>query len=115
MFNVSCIHPPKNATRVNSSIELAQVMKSLESIDDFSYIGLVFLLFPMQNGDGYAFFSSTIFAANACFLIEKCRLCMSFDACESSNLIHSVPFPRLGISGALLVVMSYLVDYKLFR
>ena len=38
MFNVSCIHPPKNATRVNSSIELAQVMKSLESIDDFSYI-----------------------------------------------------------------------------
>ena len=39
MFNVSCIHTPKNATRVNSSIELAQVMKSLESIDDFSYIG----------------------------------------------------------------------------
>ena len=40
MFNVSCIHTPKNATRVKSSIELAQVMKSLESIDDFSYIGI---------------------------------------------------------------------------
>ena len=37
MFNVSCIHPPKNATRVKSSIEL--VMKSLESFHDFSYIG----------------------------------------------------------------------------
>ena len=79
MFNVSCIHPPKNATRVNSSIELAQVMKSLESIDDFSYIGVTFLLFPWQNGDGYAFFSSTIFAANACFLIKKCRFCINFD------------------------------------
>ncbi|SDG46553.1 hypothetical protein SAMN04487901_104120 [Prevotella communis] len=30
---------PKIFTRVKSSIELAQVMKSLESIDDFSYIG----------------------------------------------------------------------------
>jgi len=72
MFNVSCIHnTPKNATRVNSSIELAQVMKSLESFHDFSYI-VTFLLFPWQNGDGYAFFSSAIFAANACFFIEKC-------------------------------------------
>ena len=70
MFNVSCIHTPKNATRVISSIELAQVMKSLESFHDFSYI-VTFLLFPWQNGDGYAFFSSTIFAANACFLIEN--------------------------------------------
>ena len=78
MFNVSCIHTPKNATRVKSSIEQAQVMTSLESIDDFSYIGLVFLLFPWQNGDGYAFFLSIIFAANACFLIEKCRFCMDF-------------------------------------
>ena len=79
MFNVSCIHTPKTFTRVKSSIELGQVMKSLESIDDFSYIGVVFLLFPWQNGDGYAFFSSIIFAANACFLIEKCRFCMLFD------------------------------------
>ena len=79
MFNVSCIHTPKNATRVKSSIELAQVMKSLESFHDFSYIGLAFLLFPMQNGDGYAFFSSTIFAANACFFIDKCGFCMDFD------------------------------------
>jgi len=54
-------------------------MKSLESFHDFSYIGVVFLLFPWQNGDGYAFFSSTIFAANACFLIEKCGFCMDFD------------------------------------
>ena len=54
-------------------------MNSPGSIDDFSYIGLVFLLFPWQNGDGYAFFSSTIFAANAGFLIEKCRFCMNFD------------------------------------
>ena len=87
MFNVSCIHPPKNATRVNSSIELAQVMKSLESIDDFSYIGLVFLLFPMQNGDGYAFFSSTIFAANVCFLIEKC-LFFNCHNCHCHALRH---------------------------
>ena len=54
-------------------------MKSLESIDDFSYIGVTFLLFPWQNGDGYAFFSSTIFAVNACFLIEKCGFFMDFD------------------------------------
>ena len=54
-------------------------MKSLESIDDFSYIGVTFLLFPWQNGDGYAFFSSIIFAANACFLIEKCGFCMVFE------------------------------------
>ena len=41
MFNVSCIHnTPKNATRVKSSIELAQVMKSLGSFHDFSYIGV---------------------------------------------------------------------------
>ena len=79
MFNVSCIHTPKNATRVKSSIELAQVMKSLESIDDFSYIGVTFLLFPWQNVDGYAFFSSIIFAANACFFIDKCGFCMDFD------------------------------------
>jgi hypothetical protein len=43
MFNVSCIHnTPKNATRVKSSIDLAQVMKSLGSIHDFSYIGVNF-------------------------------------------------------------------------
>ena len=41
MFHVFII-PPKNATRVNSSIELAQVMESLESFHDFSYI----LTFP---------------------------------------------------------------------
>ena len=46
MFNVSCIHnTPQNATRVKSSIELAQVMKSLESFHDFSYIGWLFCFF----------------------------------------------------------------------
>jgi len=37
------------------------------------------LLFPWQNGDGNAFFLSTIFSANVCFLIEKCRFCIGFD------------------------------------
>jgi hypothetical protein len=64
---------------VKSSIELGQIMNSPGSIDDFSYIGMNYLLFPWQNGDGYAFFSSTIFAANACFLIKKCRFCIDFD------------------------------------
>ena len=32
----------KNATRVKSSIELGQIMKSLGSIHDFSYIGVIF-------------------------------------------------------------------------
>ena len=34
-----CPNTPKIVTRVKSSIELAQLMKSLESIHDFSYIG----------------------------------------------------------------------------
>ena len=43
MFNVSCIHnTPQNATRVKSSIELAEFMKSPGSIHEFSYI----LTFP---------------------------------------------------------------------
>ena len=77
MFNVH--NSLKNLTRVISSIELAEIMNSPGSIDDFSYIGVTFLLFPWQNGDGNAFFSSTIFAANACFFIEKCRFCIGFD------------------------------------
>ena len=40
---------------------------------------------------------------------------MSFEACESNNLIHSVPFPRLGISGALRLLMPYLIVFQLFR
>ena len=35
----------------------------------------------------------------------------SFEAFESSNLIHFVPFPRVGISGDLRLLMSYLIDY----
>ena len=77
MFNVH--NSIKNLTRVISSIELDQIMNSPGSIDDFSYIGVTFQLFPWQNGDGYAFFSSTIFAANACFLIKKCRFGINFD------------------------------------
>ena len=40
---------------------------------------------------------------------------MSFEACESSNLMHSVPFPRVGILGAVVFVMSYFIDFQLFR
>ena len=29
--------------------------------------------------------------------------CMSFDVCESSNLTHSVPLPRVGIAGQSLL------------
>ena len=32
---------------------------------------------------------------------------MSFDACERSNLMHSVPLPRFGIAGAVGFVISY--------
>ena len=41
--------------------------------------------------------------------------CMSFDACESRSLIHSVPRPSVGIAGAELDEMSYLIDNLLFR
>ena len=40
---------------------------------------------------------------------------MSFEACESRILIHSVPFPSLGISGALCLLISYLIVLQLFR
>ena len=40
---------------------------------------------------------------------------MSFEACESSNFIHSVNRPSVGIAGADLVEMSYLIDFLLFR
>ena len=41
--------------------------------------------------------------------------CMSFDVWESSNLMHSVPFPRFGIVGADFFVISYFIDLLLFR
>ena len=41
--------------------------------------------------------------------------CISFDACESRILIHSVPFSRFGIAGAVALIVSYLIDYLLFR
>ena len=40
---------------------------------------------------------------------------MSFDTCESRILIHSVPFPNLGIAGDVGFVMSYIIDIQLFR
>ena len=41
--------------------------------------------------------------------------CMSFDACERRILMHSVPFPRVGIWGAWGLVMSYFIVLLLFR
>ena len=40
---------------------------------------------------------------------------MSFEACERSNLMHSVPLPRFGIAGAVAFEMSYLIDLLPFR
>ena len=40
---------------------------------------------------------------------------MSFEACESRILMHSVPLPRLGIAGAVCFEMSYFIDFQLFR
>jgi len=45
MFNVH--NSLKNLTRVISSLELAEIMNSPGSIDDFSYIGLLFF----KNGN----------------------------------------------------------------
>ena len=39
----------------------------------------------------------------------------SFEACERSRRIHSVPFPRLGILGAVCFVISYFIVLLLFR
>ena len=40
---------------------------------------------------------------------------MPFEACERSNLMHSVPLPRVGILGAVDVEILYLIDFLLFR
>ena len=40
---------------------------------------------------------------------------MSFEACESRILMHSVPLPRFGIVGALGFETPYFIDYLLFR
>ena len=42
-------------------------------------------------------------------------LCMSFDACESRILIHSVPLTSLGIEGVVGFEISYLIDLLIFR
>jgi len=40
---------------------------------------------------------------------------MSFDACESRILMHSVPLLSVGILGADDLEMLYLIDFLLFR
>jgi hypothetical protein len=40
---------------------------------------------------------------------------MSFEACESSNLTHSVPLPSVGILGAVGFVISYLIVFQSFK
>jgi hypothetical protein len=40
---------------------------------------------------------------------------MSFEACERSNFTHSVPLPRFGIAGAVGFVISYFIEYQLFK
>ena len=40
---------------------------------------------------------------------------MSFEACERSNLMHSVSFPSVGMAGAVDLEMSYLIDFLFFR
>jgi hypothetical protein len=45
-------------------------------------------------------------AANAGIAIGTSGSCMSFEACERSNLQNSVPFVGLGIAGAVLLKMS---------
>ena len=40
---------------------------------------------------------------------------MSFEACESRSLIHSVPLPTVDIAGAVAFEKSYLIDILLFR
>ena len=40
---------------------------------------------------------------------------MSFEACVSRSLMHSVPLPSVGIMGAVDFEMSYLIDFLLFR
>jgi hypothetical protein len=42
-------------------------------------------------------------------------LYMSFEAFESRNYTHFVPFPSFGIFGAVAFVMSYFIDIQLFR
>ena len=40
---------------------------------------------------------------------------MSFEACESKILIQFVPFPRVGIAGAMELLISYFIVILLFR
>ena len=40
---------------------------------------------------------------------------MSFEVCERRILIHSVPFPRVGMWGADGLVISYFIVFLLFR
>ena len=112
MFNVFII-PPKSSLewfhRLSSSHEITRVNRW------FQLYRVGFSAFSLAKWRWLRFFLVNHFCCKRMFPHRKCRLCMSFEACESSNLMHSVPFPRLGISGALFVVISYFIDYKLFR
>ena len=68
---------------------------------------------------GYSRQILKFYAADMCVkLAEKHRnerANMSFEACESRSLMHSVPLPSAGIAGAFELEMSYLIDLLLFR
>ena len=68
-----------------------------------------------QDRSGYWNFAPLMCAPNEGKNIATRGSCMSFDACESRILIHSVPFSRFGIAGAVALIVSYLIDYLLFR
>ena len=36
--------------------------------------------------------------------------CMSFDTCESKSCTHSVPFPRFGIFGTVVLLILYFIS-----
>ena len=42
--------------------------------------------------------------------IDTSDWCMSFDTCESKSCTHSVPFPRFGIFGAVVLLILYFIS-----
>lgn len=88
-------HVPKSPTKITYSAELSKVCTKKNNGDSFT---LPLMCAPSigkkQRNQGGV---------------------MSFDTRESSNLIHSVPLPRVDITGAVGLVTSYFIDYQLFR
>ena len=60
-------------------------------------------------------FTSLKCAASAGKVIGRSGSRMSYDTCERSNFIISVPFEGFGIAGAVRLKMSYFIDILLFR